>query len=196
VASLWWEVLAVSRIGRLPIPVPAGVKVDIKGSLVTVKGPRGELVRECHRDMMIALDDGKIVVSRPSDGRAHRSLHGLTRALLANMVQGVTEGFRKRLVISGMGYRAEQQSDSVIVLQVGYSHPVRIVAPPEVTLLVEKGYRSIVVEGIDKELVGEIAARIRKVRKPEPYKGKGIAYEDEKIRRKAGKAGRIGGLDG
>ena len=186
----------MSRIGRLPIPVPVGVKVDIDGKLVTVKGPRGELVREFHRDMVIALEDGKIIVSRPSDGRIHRSLHGLTRALLANMVQGVTEGFRKRLVISGMGYRAEQQSENAISLQVGYSHPVRIVVPKEVTLLVEKGYRSIVVEGIDKELVGEIAARIRKVRKPEPYKGKGIAYEDEKIRRKAGKAGRIGGLGG
>jgi large subunit ribosomal protein L6 len=112
------------------------------------------------------------------------------------MVQGVTEGFRKRLVISGMGYRAEQQSENAIVLQVGYSHPVRIVAPPEITLQVEKGYRAIVVEGADKELVGEIAARIRRVRKPEPYKGKGIAYEDERIRRKAGKAGRVGGLGG
>jgi len=183
----------VSRIGRLPIPVPAGVKVDINGSLVTVVGPRGELVKEFHRDMGIALEDGKIIISRPSDGRIHRSLHGLTRALLANMVQGVTEGYRKRLIITGMGYRAEQQSDNAIVLQVGYSHPVRIVAPPEVRLEVEKGYRSILVEGIDKALVGEIAARIRRVRKPEPYKGKGIAYEGERIRRKAGKAGRIGG---
>ena len=186
----------MSRIGRLPISIPKGVQVTIDGLSVKVKGPKGELQREFDPQIKVELGDGQLVVTRSSDRGPVRALHGLTRALLANMVQGVTEGFRKRLVISGMGYRAEQQSDSVIVLQVGYSHPVRIVAPPEVTLLVEKGYRSIVVEGIDKELVGEIAARIRKVRKPEPYKGKGIAYEDEKIRRKAGKAGRIGGLDG
>jgi large subunit ribosomal protein L6 len=180
----------------MPIPIPEGVEADVKGSRVTIKGPRGDLMREFHPDISIALKDGKIVVTRPSDERMHRSLHGLTRALLANMVQGVTEGFRKRLVISGMGYRAEQQSENAIVLQVGYSHPVRIVAPPEITLQVEKGYRAIVVEGADKELVGEIAARIRRVRKPEPYKGKGIAYEDERIRRKAGKAGRVGGVGG
>lgn len=190
--SLWWEVLAVSRIGRLPIPVPEGVEAEISGSLVTIRGPRGELTREFHPDIGIALKDGRIIVTRPSDGRIHRSLHGLTRALLANMVTGVTDGYRKRLTITGMGYRAEQQSDSTIVLQVGYSHPVRIVAPPEIKLQVEKGYRSIVVEGIDKELVGEIAARIRRVKKPEPYKGKGIAYEGETIRRKAGKTGRVG----
>ena len=190
------EVLIVSRVGRMPIPIPEGVEAVIEGRRVTVKGPRGEVSREFHPDIRIALQDGEIVVTRPSDERMHRSLHGLTRALLANMVQGVTEGFRKRLVISGMGYRAEQQNENAIVLQVGYSHPVRIVAPPEITLQVEKGYRAIVVEGADKELVGEIAARIRRVRKPEPYKGKGIAYEDERIRRKAGKAGRVGGLGG
>lgn len=183
----------MSRIGRMPVPIPEGVEASVIGSAVTIKGPRGQLRREFHPDMRIALEGGQLVVTRPSDGRLHRSLHGLTRALLANMVQGVTEGFRKRLVITGMGYRAEQQSENSIVLQVGHSHPVRVVAPPDVKLLVEKGYRGIVVEGIDKELVGETAARIRRVRKPEPYKGKGIAYEDERIRRKAGKAGRVGG---
>ncbi len=181
----------MSRIGRLPIPVPAGVKVDIKGSLVTVKGPRGELVRECHRDMMIALDDGKIVVSRPSDGRTHRSLHGLTRALLANMVIGVSDGYTKGLEIVGTGYRADAQSPTKLVLYLGYSHTIEMNAPEGITFEVPRGGRAITVSGIDKELVGEVAARIRRQRPPEPYKGKGVRYAGEYVRRKAGKAGKI-----
>ncbi|MCD6518667.1 MAG: 50S ribosomal protein L6 [Anaerolineae bacterium] len=182
----------MSRIGRRPVPVPAGVTVQLEGNRVTVKGPRGELSREFHPNMIIKYEDNTLRVLRPDDSRTNKALHGLTRALLANMVTGVTEGFRKRLVINGVGYRAEQQGEAV-VLQIGYSHPVRIDPPPGIKLTVERGGRSIVVEGNDKEVVGEVAAKIRAVRKPEPYKGKGIAYEGEVIRRKAGKAGRIGG---
>jgi len=183
----------VSRIGRLPIAVPEGVKVRLEGDGVTVQGPRGELSREFHPLVTISLSDSVLTVTRRNDARQSKALHGLSRALLANMVIGVTEGFRKRLVINGVGYRAEQQ-DKDIVLQIGFSHPVRMSPPEGVTLTVERGGRSIVVEGNDKEMVGEIAARIRAVRKPEPYKGKGIAYDGEVIRRKAGKAGRVGGL--
>jgi large subunit ribosomal protein L6 len=141
--------------------------------------------------MSISLEDNQVIVDRPTDHRLHRSLHGLTRALLANMVQGAHQGFRKRLEIHGVGYRAQQEGDKLILL-VGYSHPVEIVPPPGITIEVEKGYRSLVVEGADKELVGRVAAEIRAVRKPEPYKGKGIRYEGEYVRRKAGKAGKIG----
>jgi large subunit ribosomal protein L6 len=182
----------VSRIGRLPIPVPAGVNVQFDGSRVSVKGPRGELVREFHPNMQIDLHDRELVVTRPDDSRQNRALHGLTRALLANMVQGVTEGFAKRLNINGVGYRGEQRGKDV-VLQIGYSHPVEIVPPEGIAVSVDQSGRIISVEGNDKELVGEFAAKIRAVRKPEPYKGKGIAYQGEVIRRKAGKAGRIGG---
>jgi large subunit ribosomal protein L6 len=142
--------------------------------------------------MAINLEDSTLTVTRPNDHRENRALHGLTRALLANMVTGVTEGFRRRLVINGVGYRADQQGE-MIVLQVGFSHPVRIVPPAGIKLIVEQGGRAVVVEGNDKEVVGEVAAKIRAVRKPEPYKGKGIAYDNETIRRKAGKAGRAGG---
>jgi len=180
----------VSRIGRKPVPVPENVEVKIEGSHVTVKGPKGQLSRTFHPDMKIALQDSQIVVTRPSDHRFHRSLHGLTRALLANMVEGVSKGFSKRLLIEGIGYRAEMQGQT-LVLHVGYSHPVQIVPPPGITITVEKGAKTLTVEGIDKELVGEVAARIRAVRKPEPYKGKGIRYADEWVRRKAGKAGRV-----
>jgi large subunit ribosomal protein L6 len=141
--------------------------------------------------MSIALRDNQIIVTRPSDGKRHKAMHGLTRALLANMVTGVSEGFRKTLEIVGVGYRAEKREEE-LVLSVGYSHPVRIEPPPGITFKVEKGYRSFTVEGIDKELVGEVAARIRAVRKPEPYKGKGIRYLGELVRRKAGKAGKAG----
>lgn len=181
----------MSRIGRKPVPVPEGVEVRIEGSHVTVKGPRGQLSRTFHPDMKIALQDRQIVVTRPSDHRFHRSLHGLTRALLANMVEGVSKGFSKRLEIEGIGYRAEMQGQT-LVLHVGYSHPVQIVPPPGITITVERGAKALTVEGVDKELVGEVAARIRAVRKPEPYKGKGIRYAGEWIRRKAGKAGRVG----
>jgi large subunit ribosomal protein L6 len=180
----------VSRIGRQPVPLPEGVEVNIKGRHVTVKGPKGQLSRDFHPDMKIALEDSQIVVTRPSDHRFHRSLHGLTRALLANMVEGVSKGFSKRLEIEGIGYRAEMQGQT-LVLNIGYSHPVYIPAPPGITITVERGAKALTVEGVDKELVGEMAARIRAVRKPEPYKGKGIRYAGERVRRKAGKAGRV-----
>lgn len=180
----------MSRIGRKPVPVPEGVEVKIEGSHVMVKGPKGQLSRTFHPDMKIALQDSQIVVTRPSDHRLHRSLHGLTRALLANMVEGVLKGFSKRLEIEGIGYRAEMQGQT-LVLSVGYSHPVHIVTPPGITITVERGAKALTVEGVDKELVGEMAARIRAVRKPEPYRGKGIRYADEWVRRKAGKAGRV-----
>lgn len=181
----------MSRIGKMPIPVPSDVQVTIRGSEVTVKGPKGELSRTFHKDISISLEDNQIIVTRPTDHRLHRSLHGLTRALLSNMVQGVHEGFSKKLEIQGVGYRAQQEGDKLI-LHVGYSHPVQITPPPGITLEVEKGYRDIVVRGVDKELVGRMAAEIRAVRKPEPYKGKGIRYAGEYVRRKAGKAGKIG----
>jgi len=177
----------------MPIEVPAGVQVEIEDSRVTVRGPKGELTRLFHPDITISSEEGQIIVRRPTDNRKHRSLHGLTRALLANMVQGVSEGFRKELEIVGVGYRAEIQGERLI-LNVGYSHPVEIVSPEGVTITVARGAKRIAVEGVDKELVGRIAAEIRAVRKPEPYKGKGIRYAGEQVRRKAGKAGRIGGF--
>jgi large subunit ribosomal protein L6 len=181
----------MSRIGKMPIPVPSDVEVRIRGSEVTVKGPKGELSRTFHKDISVSLQDDQILVTRPTDHRLHRSLHGLTRALLANMVHGVHEGFTKELEIQGVGYRAQKEGDN-LVLQVGYSHPVEIVPPPGITIEVAKGYRNIEVRGADKEVVGKVAAEIRAVRKPEPYKGKGIRYVGEYVRRKAGKAGKIG----
>jgi large subunit ribosomal protein L6 len=174
----------------MPVPVPEGVAVNIEDNRVTVRGPKGELSRSFDQAMSITLRDNQIVVTRPSDSKRHKALHGLTRALLANMVTGVVEGFRKTLEIVGVGYRAEMQGEK-LVLSVGYSHPVQIEPPPGITFRVEKGYRSFTVEGIDKGLVGEVAAKIRAVRKPEPYKGKGIRYLGEWVRRKAGKAGKI-----
>ncbi len=182
----------MSRIGRMPIPIPKGVQVGIKGSYVTVKGPKGELNRSFNPDMTIALQDDQVVVTRATDSRQHRALHGLTRALLANMVTGVTEGYRKDMEINGVGYRAEMRGDD-LVLHVGFSHPVEISPPPGVTLGIENRGKNIVVEGIDKELVGEMAARVRRVRPPEPYKGKGIRYVGEHVRQKAGKAGKVVG---
>ena len=180
----------MSRIGRMPIPIPEGVGVDIKDSHVTVKGPKGELSRSFHLDMKISIQDGQIVVSRPTDNRQHRALHGLTRALLANMVTGVTEGYRKDLEIRGVGYRADLQGDN-LVLHVGFSHSVEIAPLLGITFGVESRGKAIIVEGMDKELVGEVAARVRRVRPPEPYKGKGIRYVGEHVRHKAGKAGKI-----
>jgi large subunit ribosomal protein L6 len=177
----------------MPIEVPAGVQVEIEDSRVTVGGSKGELTRLFHPDMTISLEEGQIVVRRPTDNRQHRSLHGLTRALLANMVQGVSEGFRKELEIVGVGYRAQIEGQK-LVLNVGYSHSVEIVPPEGITITVGRGAKQIAVEGVDKELVGQIAAQIRAVRKPEPYKGKGIRYAGEQVRRKAGKAGKIGGF--
>jgi large subunit ribosomal protein L6 len=180
----------MSRIGRMPIPIPQGVTVDIQENTVRVKGPKGELSRTFNPDMQIGLEDNNIVVQRPTDHRRHRALHGLTRALLNNMVTGVSAGFVRRLQIEGVGYRAELQGEN-LVLNVGYSHPVVIEPPDGISFEVEKGYRGINVSGIDKEMVGEMAARIRRVRPPEPYKGKGIRYDAEHIRRKAGKAGKV-----
>ncbi len=176
----------------MPIPVPAGVQVSQQGSVVTVKGPRGQLTREFAPQMSISVNDGEIAVTRPDDTRQNKALHGLTRALLANMVTGVSTGFVRRLNVEGVGYRADVQGQD-LVLQVGYSHPVTMLAPEGIRFEVDRTGHTITVEGNDKELVGETAARIRRVRKPEPYKGKGIAYEGEVIRRKAGKAGRVGG---
>jgi large subunit ribosomal protein L6 len=180
----------MSRIGRMPIPIPQGVTVDIHKSNVRVKGPKGEISRDFDPDMQINLEDNQIVIQRPTDHRRHRALHGLTRALLNNMVIGVSQGFTRQLQIEGVGYRAELQGKN-LVLNVGYSHPVVIEPPADISFEVERGSRVLRVSGIDKELVGEIAARIRRVRPPEPYKGKGIRYSGEYVRRKAGKAGKI-----
>ncbi|MDQ0286140.1 MULTISPECIES: 50S ribosomal protein L6 [Desulfofundulus] len=178
----------MSRIGKKPIALPQGVDVQIEGNTVRIKGPKGQLEREFHRDMRIRLDEeGRLVVERPSDEKNHRSLHGLTRTLLANMVEGVTKGFAKTLELVGVGYRATKQGNK-LVLSVGYSHPVEIVPPPGLEIEVPAPNK-IVVKGTDKEKVGALAAVIRGVREPEPYKGKGIRYENEQIRRKAGKAG-------
>ncbi|MEA3344771.1 MAG: 50S ribosomal protein L6 [Chloroflexota bacterium] len=181
----------MSRIGRMPIPKPEDVKVEINGNRVTVRGPRGELTRELHPDMMIELRDDQIVVRRPSDQKQHKALHGLTRTLLANMVEGVTKGYTKGLRVEGLGYRAEKQGEN-LVLRVGFSHPVEVEPPPGITFTVEDNSRTFVVEGIDKELVGNTAASIRDIRPPEPYKGKGIRYEGEHIRLKPGKVGKVG----
>lgn len=180
----------MSRIGRTPIPIPKDVSVDIQGSDVTVKGPKGELSRSLHPDMKISMADETVTVERPSDEKEHRSLHGLTRSLLYNMVQGVSSGFSKTLLLVGVGYRVQMEGKNA-VLQVGYSHPVKIEPMDGITIAVE-GNNKIIVSGINKEDVGQQAAIIRKVRKPNPYTGKGIKYENEKVRRKAGKAGRIG----
>ncbi|NLS78313.1 MAG: 50S ribosomal protein L6 [Chloroflexi bacterium] len=182
----------MSRIGRLPIPVPAGVKVDIKESDVVVTGPKGQMMRSFHPHMAIKLEDGAVVVERPSNHRYHRSLHGLTRALLANMVTGVTEGFKRELVIEGTGFRAALEGGG-LVLRVGYSHPIKVVAPEGVNIEVDRSAVNITVSGMDKELVGEVAAKIREVKVPDAYKGRGIRYADEKVRIKPGKSGKAAG---
>ncbi len=174
----------------MPIPVPPGVEVQIQGTHVRVKGPKGELERTFRPEMRIELKDGVITVHRPSDEPTMRALHGLTRALLANMVQGVTEGFEKVLQVEGVGYRPELRGKD-LVLHVGFSHPVTVSPPPGITFEVDERARLVRVKGIDKELVGRVAADVRKVRPPEPYKGKGIRYEGEQVRRKAGKAGKV-----
>jgi large subunit ribosomal protein L6 len=175
----------MSRIGRQPIPVPDGVSVEIAPELVSVKGPKGELSERVDRDMKVEQDDGTVVVSRPSDRGEHRALHGLTRTLISNMVAGVTEGFEKRLEIQGVGYRAQLKGKN-LELALGYSHPVPIEAPEGVEFEVPQPTQ-VIVRGISKQVVGETAARIRKQRPPEPYKGKGIRYEGEYVARKVGK---------
>ncbi len=183
----------MSRIGKKPIDLPKGVSVTVMpDNTVIVKGPKGELKRQFNPDMRIIVEDGVVRVERPSDRRDHRALHGLTRALLANMVQGVSQGFTKELEVIGVGYRAEVQGKK-LVLNVGYSHPVEFEPPQGIEFTAERtpaGTTIIAVKGIDKELVGEIAARIRRVRPPEPYHGKGIRYRGEYVPQKAGKAGR------
>ena len=177
----------MSRIGRKPVPVPGGVTVTIDGSTVKVKGPKGELVQTFRPEMKIEQQDGTLTVVRPTDSKEHRAVHGLTRALLANMIEGVTNGFRKTLEIIGVGYRAEKKGNA-LVLTVGYSHQVNYPEPPGIKLSTTSP-TVVVIEGIDKAMVGQVAAELRAVRPPEPYKGKGIRYQGEQVRRKAGKAG-------
>jgi large subunit ribosomal protein L6 len=173
------------------VTIPSGVKIAIDGSVVTVTGPKGTLSQTVSPDMRIAVDDGTLTVSRPTDGREHRSLHGLTRTLIANMVVGVTNGYEKRLEIVGVGYRAAMKGDD-IEFALGYSHPILFAAPDGIEFEVPAPTR-VTVRGIDKQQVGQVAANIRKLRKPEPYKGKGIRYEGEYVRKKAGKAAKGGG---
>jgi len=180
----------MSRIGKLPVPIAKGVDVKIDGQAVTVKGPKGELNRDFPNGITLRVDDGQVNVERANDEKQTRALHGLSRSLLANMVLGVSEGFTKTLELQGVGYRATQAGEKV-TLAVGFSHPVEFAAPAGIQLEVE-GNNRVHVRGIDKELVGQVAANIRKVRKPEPYKGKGIRYLGERVRRKAGKAGKAG----
>ena len=178
----------MSRIGKLPIPVPAGVTVEINGQDVSVKGPKGELKLTISKPITASVEEGNVIVARPDDEAVSKSLHGLTRSLIANNVHGVSEGFTKALEIVGTGYRAAAKGAG-IELSLGFSHPIIVTPPQRVTLVVE-GNTKIIVSGIDKQAVGEMAANIRKIRKPEPYKGKGVRYEGERVRRKAGKAGK------
>ncbi len=178
----------MSRIGRLPIPVPAGVEVKINGNVVEVKGPKGSMTHEVAAPITVALEDGNVVVTRPDDERTSRSLHGLSRTLIANNIEGVTNGFTKALEIVGTGYRVTAKGSDV-EFALGYSHPILVQPPQGITFTVE-GNTKISVSGIDKQAVGEVAANLRKLRKPEPYKGKGVRYAGEVVRRKAGKAGK------
>lgn len=178
----------MSRIGRLPISVPAGVEVKIDGNLVAVKGAKGELTHEVAAPITVALEDGVLTVSRPNDERASRSLHGLTRTLIQNIIVGVTEGYSKKLEIVGTGYRVMAKG-SDLEFALGYSHPINVKAPEGITFAVE-GNNKLTVTGISKQQVGQVAANIRGLRKPDPYKGKGVRYEGEQIRRKVGKAGK------
>ena len=179
----------MSRIGQAPIPVPSGVDVTIDAQSVTVKGPKGTLTRTIVPSISVVNDDGTLSVTRPDDERENRALHGLTRSLINNMVIGVTDGFSKRLEIVGVGYRAEAQGPTAVRLALGFSHPVNVSAPEGVTFEVPAPTQ-VVVSGIDKEVVGQVAADIRSIRKPEPYKGKGVRYQGERVLRKAGKAGK------
>ena len=178
----------MSRIGRMPITIPSGVEVQVSGATISVKGSKGTLTMDLHPAMTVAVEDGTVVVSRPSDESEHRALHGLTRSLIANMVEGVTNGYSKTLEIQGVGYRAALKGQD-LEIAVGYSHPVTVKAPQGIAFEVPQPTR-IVVSGTDKQAVGQIAANIRAIRKPDPYKGKGIRYQGEYVRKKAGKAGK------
>lgn len=178
----------MSRIGKVPVPVPAGVDVSIDGAIVTVKGPKGTLSHSVASPITVEKSDGMIEVKRPNDERVSKSLHGLTRTLIANMVTGVTDGYQKKLEIVGTGYRVAQKNAD-LEFQLGFSHPVFVSAPKGITFVAESPTK-ITIQGIDKQQVGEVAANVRKIRPPEPYKGKGVRYEGEKVRRKAGKAGK------
>jgi large subunit ribosomal protein L6 len=177
----------VSRIGKRPIPLPKGVAVSVAGQEVTVKGPKGEIKRVVHPELKVEADDKQVSVSRPSDESRHKALHGLTRTLIRNMVQGVSQGYSKTLEIHGVGYKAELQGGG-LKLTVGFSHPVDFKAPPGIKFTVDNNV-VIKVDGVDKELVGQVASEVRRVRPPEPYQGKGIRYQGEHVRRKAGKTG-------
>jgi large subunit ribosomal protein L6 len=177
----------MSRIGKKPVTLPKGVNLDLQGSTVAVKGPKGELRRTLHPEMKLALNGGTLTVERPSEEKRHKALHGLTRTLVQNMVEGVSKGFTKTLEIQGVGYKAEAKPYGVNLI-VGYSHPVKYEAPKGIKISVENN-TVVKVEGADKEVVGQVAAELRSVRPPEPYKGKGIRYQGEQVRRKAGKTG-------
>ena len=177
----------MSRIGKKPVTVPKGVDLDLQGSTVAVKGPKGELRRTLHPEMKLTLDNGTLTVERPSEDKRHKALHGLTRTLVQNMVEGVSKGFTKTLEIQGVGYKAEAKPYGVNLI-VGYSHPVKYEAPKGIKITVENN-TVVKIEGADKEVVGQVAAELRSVRPPEPYKGKGIRYQGEQVRRKAGKTG-------
>ena len=179
----------MSRIGNSPVAVPSGVEVTVAGGAVTVRGPKGTLSRDIPGDIQITLDDGELHFTRPNDERKNRALHGLTRSLVNNMVIGATDGFKKELEIVGVGYRAEAQGPNGLRLNLGFSHPVSVSAPDGITFEVPQPTH-VIVAGIDKEVVGQVAANIRSIRKPEPYKGKGVRYAGERILRKAGKAGK------
>ena len=177
----------MSRIGKRPIPVPAGVNVAIDGNVVTAKGPKGELARTLHPEIQVKMENGEVIVGRPSDEERHKALHGLSRTLVANMVEGVTKGFQKTLEITGVGFKAEVKPYGVL-LSLGFSHQIEYKAPQGVKITAPNP-TTVVIDGASKELVGQVAAEIRSKRKPEPYKGKGVKYQGEVIRRKAGKAG-------
>ena len=177
----------MSRIGKKPVTLPKGVAVEVQGNTVAVKGPKGELRRTLHTEMQVALADGQVTVSRPSDEKRHKALHGLSRTLVQNMVDGVSKGFSKTLEIQGVGYKAEAKPYGVNLI-VGYSHPVKYEAPKGIKISVENN-TIVKIEGADKEIVGQVAAELRAVRPPEPYKGKGVRYQGEQVRRKAGKTG-------
>ena len=179
----------MSRIGKTPITVPSGVDVAVSGRTITVKGPKGTLSRAIPGEIIVRQEDSTLLVERPDDERHNRALHGLTRSLVNNMVLGVTDGFRKQLDIVGVGYRAEAQGPNAIKLALGFSHPVNVTAPEGISFEVPTATQ-VVVTGIDKEVVGQVAANIRSIRKPEPYKGKGVRYAGERVLRKAGKAGK------